>query len=57
MMAERIFRLSAGSVLALGLYFNESLWWLPWFVGIMLTFAGVTNICLIILFLNKMDIN
>lgn len=55
-MAERIFSIWAGSILALGLYFNEPLWWLPWFVGIMLTFAGVTNICLIIVFLNKVGI-
>lgn len=55
-MAERLFRISAGSVLALGLYFNETLWWLPWLVGIMLIFAGVTNICLIIIFLNKVGI-
>ncbi len=56
MMAERIFRICSGSFLATGLYFNETLWWLPWFMGIMLTFAGVTNICLMILFLNKIGI-
>ncbi|PIS36789.1 MAG: hypothetical protein CO150_03525 [Nitrospirae bacterium CG_4_9_14_3_um_filter_53_35] len=55
-MAERLFRIMAGLVLAAGLYFSEPLWWVPWFVGIMLTFAGVTNICLIILFLNRIGI-
>jgi hypothetical protein len=54
MMAERIFRICSGSFLATGLYFNETLWWLPWFMGIMFTFAGVTNICPMIMFLNKL---
>jgi len=55
-VAERIFRLCTALVLGLGLWFDDLLWWVPWFVGIMLTFAGVTNLCLIILLLNRLGI-
>lgn len=44
--AERMFRLMIGLVLTVSYVFlPDLLWFFPWFVGFMLTSAGVTGVC------------
>lgn len=44
--AERMLRfLVAGFLVLTYVLFNEVLWFFPWFVGVMLLLAGLTNIC------------
>ncbi len=44
--AERALRLSIGfSLLISYVFFPEILWFVPWFIGIMLLSAGITNNC------------
>ncbi len=44
--AERALRLSIGfSLLISYVFFPEILWFIPWFIGIMLLSAGITNNC------------
>ena len=44
--AERALRLSIGlSLLISYVIFPELLWFIPWFIGIMLLSAGITNNC------------
>ncbi len=50
--AHRIFRLSFSlMVLVPLLLFPQTLWFVPWFIGIMLTMSGVTGVCPMMLFL------
>jgi len=53
---ERQVRIIAGSFILLGLLFSP-LWWLPWFVGGMLIFAGITNSCLMMRLLMLLPYN
>jgi hypothetical protein len=44
--AERMLRLLVAVFLVLSyVLFNEMLWFFPWFIGVMLSLAGLTNIC------------
>jgi hypothetical protein len=44
--AERVLRILIAVFLALSyVLFNEVLWFFPWFIGVMLLLAGLTNIC------------
>lgn len=44
--AERVLRLLVALFLVLSyVVFNDYLWFLPWFIGVMLALAGITNIC------------
>jgi len=52
--AERVLRIAMASVLLIGLYpyltgvdanSSNPIWFIPWLVGLMLTSAGLTNIC------------
>lgn len=50
--AQRMFRLSVAIFVALPLLlFPQTLWFIPWFVGIMLTMSGVTGVCPMLLLL------
>jgi len=50
--AHRIFRLSLSLIVIVPLLlFPQALWFVPWFVGIMLTMSGVTGVCPMMLFL------
>jgi len=44
--AERMLRLVVLALLIIThIFYNELLWWFPWFIGIMLITAGLTGIC------------
>ena len=44
--AERALRLVvAGILIATYIFFPNQAWFLPWFIGVMLTFAGVSRFC------------
>ncbi|HEX5636631.1 MAG TPA: DUF2892 domain-containing protein [Gammaproteobacteria bacterium] len=44
--AERMLRFLVAVLLVLSyILFNEMLWFFPWFIGVMLLLAGLTNIC------------
>ena len=44
--AERMLRLVVLLLLVASyIFYNELLWWFPWFIGIMLCSAGLTGIC------------
>lgn len=44
--AERMLRFLVAMLLVLSyVLFNEVLWFFPWFIGVMLLLAGLTNIC------------
>lgn len=44
--AERALRLAIGIFLIISyIFFAELLWFIPWFIGIMLLSAGITNNC------------
>ena len=44
--AERVLRLLIALFLALSyVVFSDVLWFFPWFIGVMLLLAGLTNIC------------
>lgn len=44
--AERVLRILVALFLIISyVFFPETLWFFPWFVGFMLFMAGVTNIC------------
>jgi len=50
--AQRMFRLSVSIFVAIPLLlYPDALWFLPWFVGIMLTMSGITGICPMMLLL------
>ena len=50
--AQRMFRLSVAIAIAIPLLlYPETLWFLPWFTGIMLTMSGITGICPMMLLL------
>ncbi|RDH85312.1 MAG: DUF2892 domain-containing protein [endosymbiont of Galathealinum brachiosum] len=47
-----MFRLTVSIFVAIPLLiFPQSLWFFPWFVGIMLTMSGVTGVCPMMLLL------
>ncbi len=54
---ERQTRIAIGSLVLLGLLIPKFLWWLPWFVGAMLIFAGISGTCLMMRFLAAMPWN
>lgn len=44
--AERMLRVVVfGLLLLTYVMFSEALWFFPWFIGVMLMLAGITNIC------------
>ncbi len=44
--AERVLRLIVASLLVISyVILGEMAWFFPWFIGVMLLFAGLTNIC------------
>jgi hypothetical protein len=44
--AERMLRLLVATFLIVSfVLFNDVLWFFPWFIGVMLLMAGLTNIC------------
>ncbi len=44
--AERALRLVAAALLIISyLIIGETVWFFPWFIGVMLLIAGLTNIC------------
>ncbi len=52
--AERLMRFVAASIIGLGfIFFDELLWFLPWFVGLNLLLAGTIGFCpMVMLFRN-----
>jgi rhodanese-related sulfurtransferase len=56
MSLERQVRIIAGSLMLLGLILKP-LWWLSWFVGAMLIFAGITNTCMMMKLLMLLPYN
>lgn len=49
--AERLIRFAVALLLYLGfILYPDVAWFLPWFVGVMLLMAGVTNICPMVMF-------
>lgn len=53
--AERALRLLFSGVLVVTyLVFNEQLWLIPWFAGFALTVAGLSGICPMLLFFEKL---
>lgn len=53
---DRQTRIAIGSLVLLGLSV-PFLWWLPWFVSIMLIFAGISDTCMMMSFIAKMPWN
>ena len=48
--AERVLRLVVAVILvATYIFFPNQAWFLPWFVGVMLTFAGISRFCPMVL--------
>ncbi len=54
---EQQTRIAVGSLVLLGLLIPKFLWWLPWFVGAMLIFAGISGTCMMMRFLAAMPWN
>lgn len=50
-------RMAIGILILVGLFFNKILWWLPWFVGIMLVIAGITDSCMMRNFISALPCN
>jgi len=52
--AERLLRFAVATTISLGfIFFNESLWFLPWFVGLNLLLAGITGTCALIMLFRR----
>jgi rhodanese-related sulfurtransferase len=54
---EQQTRIAIGSLVLLGLLIPKFLWWLPWFVSVMLIYAGVSNSCMMMKLLAAMPWN
>jgi len=53
--AERLLRFSVATTISLGfIFFEELLWFLPWFVGLNLLLAGITGTCALLILLRKL---
>lgn len=53
--AEQLFRYFAAIFISLGsIFFNETLWILPWFVSLNLLLTGITGICPIVMFFRRL---
>lgn len=53
--AERLLRFSVATTISLGfIFFEELLWFLPWFVGLNLLLAGITGTCALLMLLKKL---
>lgn len=52
--AERVLRFTVATTISLGfIFFEELLWFLPWFVGLNLLLAGITGICPLVMLFRK----
>jgi hypothetical protein len=52
--AERVLRLTVAVLVGISYFwFNDYLWFLPWFMSFMLLLAGITNICPMLMFLQR----
>ena len=52
--SERLLRIVVVTLLALScIFFPEPIWFLPWFVAAMLLLAGITNICPMVMMLQR----
>jgi len=53
--AERLLRFTVATTISLGfIFFEELLWFLPWFVGLNLLLAGITGTCALLILLKKL---
>lgn len=53
--AERLLRFMVATTISLGfIFFDDSLWFLPWFVGLNLLLAGTTGFCPLIMLFRKL---
>ena len=52
--AERLFRFSVATIIALSfIFFEEPLWFVPWCVGLNLLIAGIIGICPMVMLFRK----
>lgn len=52
--AERLLRFAVATTISLGfVFFEELLWFLPWFVGLNLLLAGITGTCALVMLFRK----
>lgn len=52
--AERLFRLIVAAFISLGsIFYPDTLWFFPWFVGLNLLLGGITGICPLVMMLKK----
>jgi len=47
--SERVWRIVVGAFLLLGYALNDSLWFLPWFMGFAIFGAGLSGVCPVLL--------
>jgi DUF2892 family protein len=54
--AERMMRFMVAGIISLGfIFFDESLWFLPWFMGLNLLVAGTTGVCPMVMLFRKLS--
>jgi hypothetical protein len=54
---ERALRIVISVFLFLSVFFEPYLWFLKWYIGVMFIFSGLSNICIMSMFLNYLGLS